>query len=78
MQVSGEKKMNLLRIKKNKALSKCSFFSFLFVVNHPSSRIQGNRDKGPETRCNTARNIARNIRHSTWLHGSQHFVQHYA
>ena len=24
---------------------------------------------GPDTRCNIARNIARNIRHSTWLHG---------
>ena len=23
----------------------------------------------PDTRCNIARNIARNIRHSTWLHG---------
>ena len=27
------------------------------------------KSKGPVTRCNIARNIARNIRHSTWLHG---------
>ena len=25
--------------------------------------------KGPDTRCSIARNIARNILHSTWLHG---------
>ena len=44
MQVSGEKKMNLPRIKKNKALSKCSFFRFHFVVYHPSSRLQVSTD----------------------------------
>ena len=31
--------------------------------------ILNNYLKGPDTRCNIARNIARNIFYSTWLHG---------
>ena len=38
-----------------------------FCHDHPAMRHVCT--KGPDTRCNIARNIARNIRHSTWLHG---------